>query len=86
MAHGYHPNQEYQRHLVDPLSHYSHPLLANHAHRLLQGGPEQYRTVMVVKYNCRGLEVTIMTSLTLVENDKEIMLYSIHSCGPILRL
>lgn len=78
-AHGDHPNHEYQRLLVDPLSHYSHPLLANQARRLLQGEPEQYSAVMVVKYNCRVLEVTIMTFLTLVENDKEMMLSSIHS-------
>lgn len=69
-AHGDHPNQENQRHLVDPLSHYSHPLLANQARHLLQGGPKQNSTVMVVKYYCSVLEVTIMTSLTLLENDK----------------
>lgn len=84
VAHGDHPNQEYQRYLIDPLSHYSHPLPSNQARRLLQGGPEQYSTVKVVKYNCRVLEVTIMTSLTLLDNDKEIMLYSVHSFRPIL--
>lgn len=51
VVHGDHPNQEYQSLLVDPLSHYSHPLLEDPAHRLLQGGPEQCRTVMVVTYN-----------------------------------
>lgn len=44
-----HPDQEDQGLLVDPLSHYSHPLLENQAHHLLLGVPEQYSTVMVGK-------------------------------------
>lgn len=52
VAHGDHPTQEHQGILVDLLSHYSHPLPASQAHHLLQGGPEQHSTVMVMKYNC----------------------------------
>lgn len=49
VAHEGHPDQVNQVVLVDLLSHYSHPPLANLAHHLPLGAPEEKRKVMLAE-------------------------------------